>query len=252
MTHARLHVRTDDGDCPCQLFAPAIGEGPWPAVIVYMDAGGIRPAIEQMSRRLADAGYVVLLPDLFYRYGPYGPFVPKQVFAGDFRAVLGPLVATTDNLKAAEDSGALLAMLDARGDVVGRRVGALGFCMGGGMAIAAAGRWPDRFAAVASFHGGRLATDAPTSPHLFAPMLEAELYVAAAEDDASYPPDMAERFEAALDAAGVRYRAETYPAAHGWMKPDFPVYDHAQAERGWRAMLDLFGRTLKGSADAAS
>ncbi len=244
MPHEHLTVPTSDGACPTDLFTPATGEGPWPAVIMYMDAGGIRPGLIDMGQRLADAGYLVLLPDLFYRYGSYGPFVPKLVFAGDFRAVLGPLMATTSNLKAAQDTGALLGYIDTRHDVAGSQVGAVGFCMGGGMAIAAAGTWPDRFAAVASFHGGRLATDDPASPHLLAPQLKAELYIAAAANDASYPPKMAERFEAALDAVGVRYRAETYPAAHGWMKPDFPVYDHAQAERGWAEMLDLFGRVL--------
>lgn len=244
MAHEQLTVRTNDGVCPCQLFVPAGGEGPWPAVIVYMDAGGIRPAISDMSQRLADAGYLVLLPDLFYRYGPYGPFVPKEVFAGDFRQVLGPLVATTDNFKAAADTGAFLTYLDTRVDVAGTKVGAVGFCMGGGMAIAAAGTYPDRFAAVASFHGGRLAIDQPSSPHLLAPKIDAELYIAAAENDASYPPEMAERLEAALADGGVPFRAETYPAAHGWMKPDFPVYDHKQAERGWSAMFELFGRVL--------
>jgi carboxymethylenebutenolidase len=249
MPHECLEIRTSDGECPSSLFTPASGDGPWPAVVVYMDAGGIRPTLMHMAQRLADGGYVVLLPDLFYRYGPYGPFVPKEVFAGDFRAVLGPLMATTNNLKAAQDTGALLAYLDTRSNIAGSRIGAVGFCMGGGMAIAAAGTWPDRFAAVASFHGGRLATDDPASPHLLAPQLEAELYIAAAENDASYPPEMADRFEAALDQAEVRFRAETYPAAHGWMKPDFPVYDHDQAERGWAEMLDLFARTLGKARD---
>ncbi len=243
MPHEQANVRTADGECPCHVLTPA-GEGSWPAVIFYMDAGGVRPAVVGMAQRLADAGYVVLLPDLFYRYGPYGPFVPKEVFAGDFRKILGPLMATTGNDKAAQDTGAFLAYLDTRVDVAGEAVGAVGFCMGGGMAITAAGAYPERFAAVASFHGGRLATDEPTSPHLVAPRLKAELYVAAAEDDGSYPPEMAERFEAALKAAGVRYEAETYPAAHGWMKPDFPVYDEACAERGWAAMLALFDRVL--------
>jgi carboxymethylenebutenolidase len=249
MPHEHLTIQTGCGACPSDLFTPN-GDGPWPSVIIFMDAAGVRPALVDMGRRLADAGYVVLLPDLFYRYGPYGPFVPKEVFAGDFRTVLGPLMATTDNLKAAEDTGAFLAFLDTRNDVAGSRVGAVGFCMGGGMAIAAAGAWPDRFAAVASFHGGRLATDDPASPHLFAARLKAELYIGAAESDASYPPHMAEQFEAALDEAGVRYRTETYPAAHGWMKPDFPVYNHDQAKRGWAEMLDLFVRTLGDPATA--
>ena len=238
-------IQASDGECPVYLFTPTESEGPWPAIIVYMDAGGIRPALVDMAQRLAHAGYVVMLPDLFYRYGPYGPFVPKEVFSGDFRAVLGPLMSTTDNSKAAGDTGALLAHLDTCSEVTGERVGAVGFCMGGGMAIAAAGTWPERFAAVASFHGGRLATDDPASPDLLAPLLQAELYIAAAKDDASYPLGMAERFEAALDDAGVSYQAEAYRAAHGWMMPDFPVYDHDQAERGWTEMLCLFARTLQ-------
>ncbi len=243
MPNEQETIRTRDGDCPCHVMIPASG-GPWPAVIFYMDAGGIRPAVLDMAQRLADDGYVVLLPDLFYRYGPYGPFVPKEVFAGDYRAILGPLMATTGNDKAAEDTEALLAYLDTRSDVAARKVGAVGFCMGGGMALAAAGAYPDRFAAVASFHGGNLATDAPTSPHLSAPKLKAEVYIAAAENDGSYPPEMADRLEKALAQAGVRYNTETYPAAHGWMKPDFPVYDHQAAERGWIAMLALFDRNL--------
>lgn len=243
MPGAEVTIRTRDGDCPTHILRPD-GDGPWPAAIFYMDAGGIRPAMLAMAQRLGRAGYVVLLPDLFHRYGAYGPFVPKDVFAGDVRAILGPLIATTGNDKAAEDTGALLAYLDTRTDVVGTRVGAVGFCMGGGMAIAAAGSYPDRFAAVASFHGGNLATDDPSSPHRFAPKLASGVYLAVAETDDSYPPAMAERFEAALVQAGVRYRAETYPAAHGWMMPDFPVYDHAAAERGWTQLLALFDRNL--------
>jgi carboxymethylenebutenolidase len=246
MPKEQVTIRTRDGECPCHVVTPA-RSGKFPGVIFFMDAGGIRPALFDMAQRLADAGYVVLLPDMFYRAGSYGPFVPKELFAGDFRAVIGPLMATTGNDKAAEDTGAFVAYFETRSDVAGSELGAVGFCMGGGMALAAAGTYPDRFAAVASFHGGNLATSAPTSPHLLAPKLKAEIYIAAAENDASYPPEMAERFEQALAQAGVRYRTETYPAAHGWMKPDFPVYDHAAAERGWVEMLALFARNLRDS-----
>ncbi len=246
MGHEQTSIRTKDGDCQTHVLTPD-GEGPWPAVIIYMDAGGIRPALLDMAARLAGNGYVVLVPDLFYRFGPYGPLVPKELFAsGDFMAVIGPLMATTDNHKAAEDTTAFLAYLDTRGDVAGSKIGTVGFCMGGGMALTAAGIFPDRVAAAASFHGGNLATDKPTSPHLLAPRIKAEVYVAGADHDGSYPPDMAERLETALTDAGVTYRAEIYEgAAHGWMKPDFPVYDEAAAERGWREMLALFARTLR-------
>jgi carboxymethylenebutenolidase len=162
--NSQIAIRTRDGDCPLHVATPA-DDGPWPAVIFNMDADGIRPVVIEMAQRLAGAGYIVLLPDLFYRCGPYAPLVPKEVFAGNFRAILGPMMATTGNDKAAEDTEAFLAYVDTRGDVAGCKVGAVGFCMGGGMALAAAGTYPDRFGAVASFHGGNLATDAPGSPH---------------------------------------------------------------------------------------
>ncbi len=244
MPHQQISIFAHDGECPTGVFTPEGGRR-GPGVIFYTDAGGIRPAEREMAQRLASAGYVVLLPDLFYRYGAYGPFDPKEVFKGDVQAILGPLMATTGNAKAAADTEAFLAYLDTHPGVQGRKFGAVGFCMGGGMAIAAAGAWPDRFAAAVSFHGGNLATDAPDSPHGYAPRVKAELYIAAAEADDFYPPAMAARFQAALDEAGVRYRAETYAgAAHGWMMPDFPVYDPPAAERGWREMLAFFARTL--------
>ncbi len=245
MTTEKITLRARDGECTVHVATPSTGTGPWPAAIIYMDAVGIRPTLVEMGQRLADAGYVVLVPDLFYRSGPYGPLVPKEVFKSGFREVVGPLMAATGNDKAAQDTAAFLAYLDTRTDVAGRKVGAVGFCMGGGMAIAAAGSYPDRFAAVASFHGGNLATDAPTSPHLLVPRVEAEVYIGAADNDGSYPPAMAERMEKALSDAGVRFTAETYAGAHhGWMKPDFPVYDHDAAERGWVRLLDLFKRNL--------
>jgi len=243
--HEQVTIPAKDGEIATHILTPD-GAGPWPAIIVYMDALAIRPALIAMAARLAGDGYVVLLPDLFYRFGRYEPLDPIMVFAGDFRAVIGPMMATTDNHKAAEDTKALLAYLDTRGDVAGPKIGVVGFCMGGGMALTAAGVFPDRVAAAASFHGGNLATDAATSPHLLAPAIKAEVYVAGADKDHSYPPEMAERLGAALTDAGVTHRAEIYAgAAHGWMKPDFAIYDEAAAERGWREMFALFDRTLR-------
>ncbi|WP_411883159.1 dienelactone hydrolase family protein [Polaromonas sp. YR568] len=245
MPTEQISIRTLDGNCPACVMTPG-GTGPWPAVIFYGDAGGIRPAMLEMAARLADAGYVVLLPDLFYRYGPYGPLVPREVFKGDVGAILGPLMATTGTAKASEDTAAFLAYLDTRKDIAGSKTGATGFCMGGGLAIAAAANYPRRFAAVASFHGGNLATDAPDSPHLLVPGVAAELYIASADKDDSYPAPMAARLEDALTKSGVRYRAELYAGAlHGWMVPDFPVYDPDAADRGWAAMQALFDRTLR-------
>ena len=118
MPHEQTTITTRDGECPAHVFTAGAGRN-GPALIFYMDAGGIRPAALGMAERLSEAGYVVLLPDLFYRYGSYGPFDPKEVFKGDVRAILGPLMATTGNAIAAEDTEAFLAYLDTRSDVQG-------------------------------------------------------------------------------------------------------------------------------------
>jgi carboxymethylenebutenolidase len=237
-------VPTKDGQCPAYIFSASLDDR-LPAIIFYMDAGGIRPAVIGMARRLAAAGYVVMLPDLFYRFGPYEPLVPNEVFKGDAMAILGPLMATTDNTRAANDTEAFLTYLDTRTDVASDRIGAAGFCMGGGMALSAAAKYPSRFGAVASFHGSNLATDKADSPHHSLASLRAEIYIAAAENDDFYPASMAEKFEVALRDANVIYSSETYVGTHhGWMKPDFPVFDEAASERGWKNMIDFFNRTL--------
>lgn len=240
----KVMITTQDGDCPCFVLTPAHAAKS-PAVIFYMDAGGIRPAIIEMAERFAGAGFAVLLPDLFYRFGPYGPLVPADVFRGDVAAILGPLTASTDNARVAADTASFLAYLDTRSDTVGR-FGAAGFCMGGGMALTAAATYSDRFGAVSSFHGGNLASDDPMSPHRMVSGLKSEVYIAAAEHDDFYPPAMAAKLEEALRDAGVRYRSETYVgAAHGWMVPDFPVFNEEAAERGWNEMTTFFARALR-------
>jgi carboxymethylenebutenolidase len=244
--HEQLSIRTRDGECPVRVFTPQ-GSGRWPAAIFFMDGLGIRPTLLDMAQRLADGGYVVLLPDMFYRAGPYGPFEPEKLFAaGNLREALAPYFASTDNRRAAEDTQAFLAYLDTRADVAGSKIGVTGYCMGGGIALTVAGTYPDRIAAAASFHGGNLATDSELSPHLLAPRMKGRIYVAGADKDDSYPPDMAERLEKALSDVGVDHRCEIYPGAlHGWTMADFPIYDAPAAERHWRALLDLFGTTLR-------
>jgi carboxymethylenebutenolidase len=116
--------------------------------------------------------------------------------------------------------------------------------MGGLMSLTAAGTYPEQILAAASYHGGRLATDAPDSPHLLAPKMRARIYIGGAIEDQSFPDDMKERLEQALTKAGVDHSIETYPAKHGWVFRDTPVYDAAASERHWQTMLALFAATL--------
>jgi carboxymethylenebutenolidase len=246
MSHESITIRTRDGDCPAHVFTPE-GNGPWPAVIFYMDGLGMRPTLLTMGQRLADLGFLVLLPDLYYRAGPYTPLVPREVFAApDVLGAIKHLYQTTDSRRAAEDTGAFLAYLDTRTDVAGTKVGTTGYCMGGGMSLTAAGTYPERIAASASFHGGNLATDADTSPHLLAPNIKARVYIAGADQDRSYPPEMAARLEQALTAAGVDHRCEIYTGAlHGWTMADFPIYNEPAAERHWQELENLLRDTLR-------
>ncbi|HEX5418588.1 MAG TPA: dienelactone hydrolase family protein, partial [Gammaproteobacteria bacterium] len=143
------------------------------------------------------------------------------------------------------DTRAFLDYLAAQPDVAPGGIGTTGYCLGGLMSMTAAGTYPDRIEAAASYHGGRLATDAPDSPHLLAPKMKARVYVAGAIEDQSFPDDMKQRLEQALTEAGVDHRIETYPARHGWVLRDTPVYDAAAAERHWQSLTGLFDATLK-------
>ena len=245
MKRQRVEISEQDGKCQAWPVTPG-GAGPWPAVILYMDAFGIRPSMLQVANHIAAQGYVVLLPDLFYRFGPYGPLDPKEVMKGDFRATVGPMMASTDNLRAAKDSAAFLSYLSNLRDASAQKIGTVGFCMGGWMALAVAGYYPEQIQAAASFHGGNLVTDQPTSPHLVIPTMKAEIYVAGADQDHIYPPEIAKRFEEELTKADVRHKCEIYVGKkHGWMKTDMPVYDAGAAERGWKELFALYARNFK-------
>jgi carboxymethylenebutenolidase len=242
----RVEIQTKDGSCPSYVYRPT-GSGPWPAVLVFMDGIGIRPAMLELAERLASHGYFVLLPDLFYRSGPYEPMNPHTLFSDpeQRKVLMEKFFAHATQANIMSDTAAFLDYLAAQPDVKPGRVGVTGYCMGGLMSLTAAGTYPDRIAACASYHGGRLATDAPTSPHLLAPKITARVYIGGAVEDPSFPDDMKARLEEALTNAGVDHLIETYPAKHGWVFRDTPVYDADAAERHWQTLRVLLDETLQ-------
>jgi len=241
----KITINTRDGACPAYVYRPD-GKGPWPGVLIFMDGLGIRPAMLDIGERLATHGYFALLPDLYHRSGPYEPMNARTVFTDpEQRKVLMDKfmsLATPANIMS--DTKAFLDYLDAHRDVKKGGIGTTGYCMGGLMSLTAAGTYPDRIVAAASYHGGRLATDAPDSPHRLAPNMKARVYVAGAIEDQSFPDDMKARLEQALTDAGVAHTVETYPAKHGWVLRDTPVYDPVAAERHWQTLVALFGAEL--------
>ena len=244
MNHREVSISTADGLCDASLHTPA-GEGSWPAIIMFTDAGGVRPTFWGMADRLAALGYAVLLPNLYYRAGPFEPFDMSAAFSdADERARMMTLVATVTTEGVTGDIGAMLDFLAVQPDVEGTAVGATGYCMGGGLSLRAAGRFPERVVAAASFHGGGLVSADEDSPHLLIGRMKARVYVAAAANDPWFDDEQLERLSQALAQAELEYTLVTYPARHGFAVPDTPAYDEAAAERHWRAMEELYRETL--------
>src|ERR1700754_2240851 len=237
-------VPTPDGICPATLHTPE-GNGPWPGVVMYVDAGGVRDTMRDMAEKLAGYGYAVLLPDIYYRHGEWAPFDMSTAFSDQEEGtrLMGMVGSVTPDMMAS-DAGAFFDFLESRSEVNGSRFGVCGYCMGGRTSVIVAGRQPERVAAAGSFHGGGLVTDDPNSPHLLADRMKAPVYVAGAENDGGFTNEHAETLDKAWTAAGVEHMVEFYPAAHGFAVPDNPPYDKAAADRHWAALDRLFGASL--------
>lgn len=249
MNTGMVDVPTGDGVAQAYLAEPGDG-GAHPAVLLYMDAYGLRPQVERMAERIASEGYVVLAPNVFYR-DVQAPLASEEVLRspearGELMGSLREYMAKLTPEAVERDARAYLDFLAARDDVTDGPVGITGYCMGGRLTILTAGAVPERVAAAASFHAGNLATDAPESPHRLADRIRAEVYVAHADRDRSMPPEQMKRLDAALGAAGVTHRCEVYAGAlHGFTMADLDVYDEVADERHWRELLGLLARTLR-------
>ncbi|MES9525178.1 dienelactone hydrolase family protein [Streptomyces capoamus] len=243
-----VDVPTEDGVADAYLAHPADGR-PRPAVLFYQDAYGLRPHLRAMADRLAGAGYTVLVPNVFYRHGrapvvELPEFIDPDADPSIWRRI-GPILASLTPDLVKRDADGYLRWLAASPLAADGPVAVTGYCMGSRLALWTAGSHPDRVAAVAGFHGGRLATDDVDSPHLEARNITAELYFGHADADPSLPEEQIARFEEELTAAGVRHTCEVYPgAAHGYTQADTPAYHPEAAERHWAALLDLLDRTF--------
>jgi carboxymethylenebutenolidase len=246
LTEQEIEIRTPDGASDSVLYSSEGGEGQ-PGVIFLTDIGGIRPSQQQMARRLADAGYTVLLPNIFYRTGKPPMFeFPFKVRDERTTKRLTELSSPLTPEAVERDASAYVDFLTSHASVSNGKVGVLGLCFSGAVALRAAAARPDRIAAVASFHGGRLYTDAPDSPHLVLPPVKARLYFGHAVEDRSMPAETIEKFNRALEAWGGEYKSEIYEGAHhGWTVPDNPSYNQLQAERAFAKLTELFAGTLR-------
>ena len=245
VTAANVEVATPDGAADCYFAHPS--SGAHPGVLVWPDALGLRPAFERMARRLAESGYAVLAVNPYYR-NERAPVFPEGASFRDeaVRKKVFPLMRSLTPERTVADARAFVGFLDSRDAVADdRMMGTTGYCMGGSMTMRTAAALPDRIGAGASFHGGRLVTDGPDSPHLLVGKIRAHYLFAIAENDDKKDPEAKTALRRAFDAAGLPAEIEVYAGAlHGWCPPDSAVYNEAQAERAWSRLLALFETAL--------
>ncbi len=246
VTEKDVVVKTPDGESEAVFLYPA-GKGPWPGVLVWPDIGGLRPVFRDMGRRLAAQGYAVLVVNPFYRSAKQAETQKLSFGEPEGRKALGAyraaLVAGDNPFK---DAKAYVAFLDAQPQVDRKKkIGVQGYCMGGPLSFQTAGAVPGRIGAVASFHGGGLTTNEPSSPHLLVGKTGASYLVAVAKNDDARDPESKEILKKTFAEAGRPATVEVYQGDHGWTVPGSQVYNQAEAERAWAALTKLYGAALK-------
>ena len=250
---ADVDIRTPDGTADGYFVHP--GEGTHPGVLMWPDIFGLRAAFRQMARRLAEAGYAVLVPNPFYRTRR-APTAPENPDFNDppTRNALMSLAGTLTPATTVTDARAFVTWLDSQPAVDRKsKMGTMGYCMTGPFTMRTAAELPDRIGAGASFHGGGLVTDKPESPHLLVPKIKAQYLFAIAENDDQRQPEAKTALRIAFAKANVPAEIEVYAGTlHGWCPPDSRVYNDAQAEKAWNRMLALFGAALQPHAAKAA
>jgi carboxymethylenebutenolidase len=245
MIETQIEIRTPDGISDGFLYQAEAGQRA-PGVIHLTDIGGIRPSQHAMARRLAAAGYTVLMPNVFYRTAR-PPLFDFAMSPGDERTMkrFAELAAPLTPEAVERDAAQYVDFLAAQDSVSAGALAVVGYCFTGSVALRTAAARPDRIGAAASFHGGGLFTDAPTSPHLVLPRIRARLYFGYAVKDRSMPAEAIEKLDQALAAWGGKFESEVYADAfHGWTVSDSPIYNRPQAERAFEKLTELFGQTL--------
>jgi carboxymethylenebutenolidase len=252
VVETNVDIKTPDGTCDAAFIHPATGAHP--GVIIWPDAFGLRPSMRDMAKRLAMAGYSVLVPNPFYRVGkaPMWEDASKVNFQQE-RAKITPLMQSIGADGAVEkDAPAFIAWMDMQPAIDrNKKIGTQGYCMGGALVVRTAASVPNRVGAGASFHGGGLVTTNANSPHLLAPKIKAHMYFGIATNDDMQQPDAKTKLKEAFDAAKNPAEVEVYSMAqHGWCVPDMPagqngpIYKKDDAERAWTKLMALYKASL--------
>ena len=240
----KFEIAAADGPTEAVLYAP--DDASYPGLLFYTDIFGVRPANQGMAKRIAERGYAVMMPNVFYRYGK-PPFTDASFKWGEPASmkIINGLFASLTGAMMEQDAPVYVEALVNRPEASEAKIAAVGYCFTGAMALRTAAVAADRIAAAASFHGGHLVTDDPDSPHSRISKVKGELYFGHAVEDPLMPPDAIEKLNDTLKAWGGRYQSEVYEGArHGWTVPGRDIYNPTQAERHYQKLFDLLKRNL--------
>jgi len=249
MKKQMIDIKTRDGLCDTYISYPENRKN-LPIVLLFMDAVGLRPRIYEMTDKIAESGYFALAPNLFYR--------SKRAPAADYATLLKPdrlpelwqiimpMAKALSTEMNQSDVDSFLSYAKEQPQVNPKKIGSVGYCMGGGQALRNAGNFPNEFSVAASYHAAGLCTDLENSPHLWFKKIKCEVYIGHADNDQHMPPEQQRKVKAALDEAHLKYTAELYPhCLHGWTMKDLPAYNKEGEEKHWQTLLSLFARTLQ-------
>ena len=248
MREAEVTIKTADGEMDMFVCHPDEG-GPYPAVILYMDAPGIREELRDMARRIATVGYYVALPNLYYRLGREGDYgfdlARIREDDGELQKMFAAMNSLT-NAAVVADTRPLLDFIEADAQATPGPHGCVGYCMSGQFVMAVGAAFADDFAAIASYYGVGIVTEADDSPHLTAAAIKGEVNLAFAEEDIYVPDEVLARLPGIMEASGAAHRIELYPGTvHGFAFPQRPAYNKPAAERHWQRLFALFDRRLR-------
>jgi carboxymethylenebutenolidase len=245
-TGAELDIKTPDGVADAWFVHPV--KGKHPAVLMWPDIFGLRTAFKAMATRLAESGYAVLVVNPFYRT-QRAPTAPEHADFNDppTRDALMALRNSLTPATAATDAKAFVGFLDSQAAVnVKRKLGTLGYCMSGPIALRTAAARPDRVGAVATFHGGGLVTKDADSPHLLIAQTKARYLIAIAANDDERDPDAKTVLRESFKHAHLEAEVEVYAGTqHGWCPTDSAVYNHEAAEKAWARLLALLEKSSR-------
>lgn len=239
-------IETGDGKMETFITHPD-GGGPYPAVVIYMDAPGIREELYDFARRVGTVGYYCMVPDLYYRGGRIR--YDRNTMTDEQREDMMQRWQAISNAMIMDDTRAMLSFMDGEAAARNGVKGSIGYCMSGQYVLTAAGVFPEVFKATATLHGVRHVTGKEDSPHLLAPKFQGELYCGFAQDDPHVPQSEVDALAEALKPCGVKYQVEVHPGTeHGYSFPERPMFQKEAAERNWERIFAMFRRQLHGSA----